>query len=235
MSKMPHVKVRTPMGSLLASKPLEVLAIDFTLLEKSSNGIANVLVMTDVFTKYTVAVPTRDQSASTVVKVLVKEWFQRYGVPLRIHSDQGRNFESQLVQELCRLYGVKKSRTTPYHAQGNGQCERFYRMVHDLLGTLSPDKKRGWPGKLPELVCMYNCTPHSSTGFPPYYLMFAREPRIPIDALLSVEHDSGKDGSSNWLAMHHERLRDAWETVGERLHAQADKRRERAASPNAHL
>ena len=97
VSKMPHVKVRTPMGSLLASKPLEVLAIDFTILEKSSNGIENVLVMTDVFTKYTVAVPTRDQSASTVVKVLVKEWLQRYGVPLRIHSDQCRNFESQLV------------------------------------------------------------------------------------------------------------------------------------------
>ena len=80
---------------------------------------------------------------------------------------------------------------------------------------------------------MYNCTPHSSTGFSPYYLMFAREPRLPIDALLGVEHDSGKDGSSDWLPMHHERLRDAWETVGKRLNAEADKRRERAASPNA--
>ena len=53
---------------------------------------------------------------------------------------------------------------------------------------------------------MYNCTPHSSTGFSPYYLMFVREPRLPIDALLGVEHDSGKDGSSDWLAMHHECL-----------------------------
>ena len=61
----------------------------------------------------------------------------------------------------------------------------------------------------------------------------AREPRLPIDALLGVEHDSGKDGSSDWLAIHHERLRDAWETVGKRLYAEADKRREQAASPNA--
>ena len=78
------------MGNLIATQPLEVLAIDFTLLEPSSDGRENVLVMTDVFIKYTCAVPTKDQKAATTAKVLVKEWFQRYGVPKRIHSDQER-------------------------------------------------------------------------------------------------------------------------------------------------
>ena len=80
---------------------------------------------------------------------------------------------------------------------------------------------------------MCNCTPHSSTGFSPYYLMFAREPRLPIDTLLGVEHDSGMDGSSYWLAMHHERLRYAWETqtpLGYK-YINAEVRRRPASSP----
>ena len=69
--------------------------------------------------------PCRDQRASTVVKTLVRDWFLVYGVPKRIHSDQGRCFEAQIVQVLCRTYGIKK-----YHPQGNGQRERFNRTLH---------------------------------------------------------------------------------------------------------
>lgn len=103
------------MGHLLAARPNEILALDFTLLEPSSTGLENVLVMTDIFTKYTLAVPTRDQQPETVTQVLVVEWFCKFGVPGRIHSDQVHNFESALIQQLCCLYGVEKSRTTPYH------------------------------------------------------------------------------------------------------------------------
>ncbi|KAI5620525.1 hypothetical protein C0J50_19992 [Silurus asotus] len=115
------------MGHLLASRPNEILAMDFTMLEPTSSGLENVLVITDVFTKYTLAVPTRDQRAETVAQVLVVEWFCKFGVPGRIHSDQGRNFESSLIQQLCGLYGVEKSRTTPYHPaekERRSQCPR---------------------------------------------------------------------------------------------------------------
>lgn len=80
------------MGHLLASKPNQILAIDFTSLEPSSDGREHVLIMTDVFSKYTLAVPTRDQRATTVASVLVQESFYKLGVPARIHSDQGRKF-----------------------------------------------------------------------------------------------------------------------------------------------
>ncbi|RXN24004.1 Transposon Ty3-I Gag-Pol poly [Labeo rohita] len=155
--------VQTYMGHLLASRPNQILAIDFTLIEPSQNGMANVLVLTDVFSKYTQAVPTRDQRASTVAKVLVNEWFYKFVIPSRIHSDQGRNFESTLIQQLCELYGIERSRTTPAHPMGNGQCERFNRTLHNLLRTLPFPKKKNWAMYLPQMVFSYNATPHQST------------------------------------------------------------------------
>lgn len=79
---------RSFMGHLLDSEPNEILAMDYTVLEPTQNGLENVLVLTDVISKYTLAIPTRDQRASTVAQVLVTEWFSKFGVPVRIHSDQ---------------------------------------------------------------------------------------------------------------------------------------------------
>lgn len=74
VSKVPQPKVVTSMGSLLASQPLEVVAMDFTVLEPSLDGRENVFILTNMFSKFTMAIPTRDQRATTVAKCLVKGW-----------------------------------------------------------------------------------------------------------------------------------------------------------------
>lgn len=225
LTKMPQPKIHPPMKSFLATRPLEVVAIDFTILEPASDGRENVLVVTDVFTKFTQAFPTRDQKADTTAKVLLREWFMKYGVPERLHSDQGRNFESDVIAELCRLYGVKKTRTTPHHPQGNAQCERYNRTLHDLLRTLPPEKKRRWPEHLAELVHAYNVTPHATTGHSPYYLLFGVHPHLPVDALLG--RDQAPNKTHDWLVVHQERLNEA--------HARAKEYAEKKAAERIEL
>ena len=209
MSRLPRTK--TTSGHLSASRPLETLAIDFTMLERASNGMENVLIMTDVFSKYTLAVPTHDQTADTVAKTLVRESFAHYWVPRRIHSDQGRSFESATVQSLCKLHNIDKSRTTSYHPEGNSQAERYNRTLHGLLRTIEPSKKKRWPEVLPEIVQAYNATPHASTGFSPHYLLFGQEAKLPLDAMLAVsgEDSDNDDSAADWVAEHGRRLLEA--------------------------
>lgn len=233
VSKAQQPRLVTTMGSLLAVKPLEVVAMDFTVLEPSSDGRENVLIFTDVFSKFTVAVPTRDQRALTVAKCLVKHWIQPYGVPARIHSDQGKCFEAEVVQSLCRLYGMKKSRTTPYHPQRNGQCERFNRTLHNPLRTLPPEKKRRWVEYLPEVVFAYNTTEHQSTGYTPYFLLFGRGPGVPLDVALGGGDVDAQMDLSEWVESHQTRLKAAYQQAGEKLKRAAESRsRQRGAPTN---
>lgn len=107
-----------------------------------------------------------------------------FGFPKRIHSDQGDNFESELVKELCTLAGVK-SRTTPYHPRGN-PVERFNGTLLDLLGTLSDKKKEHWRKYVCPLVHAYNCTRNDAIGESPLFLMFENQTCLPIDLCFGI-------------------------------------------------
>ena len=137
ITKERQPKLRTPLRHLLAFSPLEVVAIDYFKIDKGKGGFEDVLVITDVYSKFTQAVPCKDQKATTVAKVLQEHCFFKFGIPNRIHSDQGRNFEFLIIAELCKLYGIRKSHTTPYHPQGNAQAERFNRTLFGLIKSLS--------------------------------------------------------------------------------------------------
>ena len=217
-----------PLQPIMTSEPLELVCMDFLTLEPSKGGIENILVITDHYTKYSVAVPTRNQTAKTVAKVLFYDFILRYGIPARLHSDQGRNFESSVIAHLCELMGIKKSRTSPYHPQGNGQCERFNRTLLGMLGTLPNDKKVDWKSYVAPLVHAYNATCHDTTGYSPYYLMYGRHPKLAIDVQFGLDSDPRrKVPTSDYAKLLRDRLDFAYEkaSAGQKAAAKSSKAR----------
>ena len=137
--------------------------------------------MTDHFTRYALAVVTKDQMAKTVAKVFYERFIAVFGVPAKLLSDRGANFTSALVEELCSAFGIQKCRTTAYHAQCNGQVERFHQTLFCMIGKLSRNKKAQWEQHLLGLLQAYNSTQSVVTGYSLHYLMFGRHPHLPID------------------------------------------------------
>ena len=117
-------------------------------LEPSKGNIENVLVITDHFTRYALAYASKTQTAQATARILWDNFICHYGFPEQFISDQGRNFESDSIQELNKIAGVKKLHTTPYHPQSNGQCERFNSTLCNMLGTLSDEEKSYWKSHL---------------------------------------------------------------------------------------
>lgn len=205
LHKTPANKVSAPLVAIQSEYPLQIVSVDFLSLEPARSGMCNILVMMDHFTRYAVAVPTLDQTAVTTARVLWGHFIQPFGGFDQLHSDQGPNFESKVIKELCSLYNIHKSHTTPYHPAGNGQCERFNRTLLSMLGTLRDDQKENWDQHVAELVQAYNNSPHPSIGYTPYFLMFGRHAKLPIDVMLGRGNEfSGTAGS--WVHHHHEKL-----------------------------
>ena len=169
-----------------STKPMELMYTDFLTLERSKGKFEEVLVITDHFTRYAQAFPTRNELAKTTAKVLFENYIVHYSFPARLHSDQGRNFERNVIRELCTLAGVEKSSTTPYHPMGNGMVERFNRTHLNMLGTLEDRKKEAWKTYVAPLVHSYNATEHPRTSYSPYFLMFGRHPSLAVDAYLGI-------------------------------------------------
>lgn len=213
-----------PLHQIQSNGPMDLVCIDFLSVEPDSKGVSNVLVVTDHFTRYAQAFPTKDQKALTVAKVLNEKFFVHYGLPARIHSDQGRDFESLTIREMLKVMGIRKSRTSPYHPQGDPQPERFNRTLLSMLGTLDPKKRSRWSEQVPHVVHAYNASRSDATGYSPYYLLYGREARLAVDVCFGTSPDGCDVGHhSSYVARLKEDLQKAYQLAS----ATADKTHQR--------
>ena len=178
---------KAPLQPIEVNEPFVLWAMDYMgPLPETSRGNKHFLVVTDHFTKWCEVFPTADQKASTVAEILVNRVFSRFGPPTIIHSDQGRNFESNLMQEVCSLMGIHKSRTTAYHPQCDGQVECQNRTLQEMLAAFISDHRDNWDNWVTLAVYAYNTSCHESTGFSPYDLVFGRSARTPLELDLDI-------------------------------------------------
>ena len=172
---------RAPLQSVTVGSPMQMVAIDILgPLPKTAAGNRYVLVAGDYFTKWIEAYPIQNQEASTVAQKLLDQLFCRFSLPERLHSDQGRQFEAEIIKQLCKLLQIEKTRTTPYHPQSDGFVERFNRTLLSMLSTRSNPHSTNWDEDLSKVCMAYNTSIQSTTGYTPFFLMFGREARLPL-------------------------------------------------------
>ena len=173
---------RAPLDPIQIGSPAQLVSVNLLgPFPENRHGNKYVLVAVDHFTKWSEAYALPNQEAMTVAQKLTQEWFFRFSPPETLHSDQGRQFESKLIQEICKILQIKKSRTSPYHPQCNGITERCNRTLLTMLATAAKDNPAEWEEYLRPLCLAYNSSVHASTGFTPFYLTFGREARLPVD------------------------------------------------------
>ena len=125
---------KAPLHPIMATAPLDLLHVDFTSIETTlkpnqSPRVTNVLVFQDHFTKHVLAYITLNQTTKTVAKFLYQGYISIFGAPARLLSDRGANFMSSVIDEMCKILGVKKLQTMPYHPETNGLVERSHQML----------------------------------------------------------------------------------------------------------
>ena len=175
------------MQPIQVSGPRELIHLDFlTLGGKTDVKGTNIMVITDHFTRYAPSLCNFKANCSSSCSYFMGEFLVHYGWPEKILTDQEKSFENNLFRELCSLAKVKKLCTSPYHPEINGQCEHFNATLISMVGTLPSHAKKNWQEWITTLTHTYNCTVPSVTGFSPYFLMFGRNPKLPLDIDLGI-------------------------------------------------
>jgi len=189
--KNPTPKPTAKLCPVTVNAPMELVAMDILgPLPESSAGNSYILVMGDYFTKWMEVYPIPNQEATTVANKLVDEFVCRFSVPKQLHSDQGAQFESQVVAEVCRLLHIDKTRTTPYHPQSDGLIERFNRTLLQMLATCTDTHPFDWEDHVKKVCMAYNVSKQSSTHHSPFFLMFGRQAQLPIDVMYGIPGQS---------------------------------------------
>ena len=186
----------------------------------ASNGYKYIFTAVCAFSKYAVAVPIRNKSAKTIARVIVDRLLLTHSLPYEILTDNGGEFCNELSDELYKLLGIHRLRTTSRKASTNGCVERLHRTLNAILAKVVDESQHDWPSLVSYSTFCYNICEHSATGLSPFYVMYGREPHWNIDLLLHNIEDRVQSVPRYTADVVH-RLRLAHHIVRQKLGAQA--------------
>jgi hypothetical protein len=135
----------------------------------------------DHFTRFCEAIPIPTQEAEVIAREFVMRSITQFGVPNKLLTDRGAAFMSVLMKEVCKLLKIQKLQTSSYNAQANGICERMHKLLIDMISHFVNKDAKNWDKYVPYAVMAYRATPHCSVKYSPYYLVYVRDLRLPIE------------------------------------------------------
>ena len=177
----------------------------------------------DHLTRFAVLIALPDKKEKTIAKALVERVFGIFGPPETLHSDQGPEFENKVVKQLQDVFGYKETKTTPYHPQGNSVSECTHSTLHAMLSKYSNIAQNNWAAVLPFIQLAHSTYFSSTMHETPFFLMFGRRARLPIDIIFGISHVGRSIMTEEFAHSTRENLQIAFELVRKNLSERVDK------------
>lgn len=190
MRKDPKTRPKAPLLPIPVEGAFDRVAVDcLGPFPPSHSENRYIVVFSDYLTRWPEAFAVKSIEATTISRLLIDEIVARHGAPRTLLSDRGTNFLSSIVKETCRLLDIHKLNTTAYHPQTDGLVERFNGTLAQSISMYVSKDQKDWDRHIPEILFAYRVSPSDVTGESPFYLLYGREPRLPMDVNLLTPKD----------------------------------------------
>ena len=184
------------------SKPFDKVGVDVLELSSTDSGNKYAVVFIDYLTKWVEAFPLKNMTAESIAKVFINEIVTRHSAPKELLSDQGANFMSKLIKEVCRYFEINKINTSPYNPKCDGLTERFNKTLCKMLAVYSNANQTNWDLYLPLVLFAYRTSQQTTTGSSPFELLYGRDANLPSDLDSFDKYESSKfmdDINYGWI------------------------------------
>jgi hypothetical protein len=208
---------------LEANGPMDRLHVDLCGPFPRSKGYNYIMTCVDAYTRYLIAIPLRDKTATSIADALVTHVFCRIGLCRQLITDLGPEFQNEIFSHLCSLLHVRQLRTTSYRPNCNGKVERVHRSLNMMMAKVVATDQRDWSEKLSLCAMAYNASRHESTAHSPYFLMHGREAICPLDLLLDTPQQNFPLNVNEYADELVDRLKSAFRIVTEHQKSQVER------------
>ena len=183
----------------IPDRPFDKIAIALvTDYKTSASGIKHILTIIDYLTGWPEAFPIPDKSADTIVATLINHYLPVHMCPRYILSDNGKEFKNNLMDQVFKQLGIDRIFSAPYHPQSNGKLEVFHKYLKPTLKKLCEKDPANWDKYLNQVLASYRITPNLATAESPFFLVYSRDPSLPLHQLLEpMQHFLGDPDSGN--------------------------------------
>ena len=182
----------------IPDRPFDKIAIDLvTECETSTSGNKHILTIIDHLTGWPEAFPMPDKSTDMIVSTFINEYLPVHMCPWYIISDNGMEFKNNLINQVLQQLGIDRDFSGPYHPQSNHKLEVFHKYLKPILKKLCERDPTNWYKYLNQVLASYRITPNLVMAESPFFLVYGRDPNLPLHQLLEpMQHFLGDPESS---------------------------------------